>query len=168
MCSSSKTRILPRAILINGASSSLPATTCKEGALFLMFMPGQSPLLETLLDRAKRNDIYVRGVVSSVSTSKSGDIGAVDGQVIKSGEPAQAFHEDVELPTGISEEDRPSWAEAEFNVAEIRAAHLMAIVHSKVILIDPFSDDCAVITGSHNFSVSASERNDENLVIVRG
>jgi phosphatidylserine/phosphatidylglycerophosphate/cardiolipin synthase-like enzyme len=25
-----------------------------------------------------------------------------------------------------------------------------------------------VITGSHNFSVSASEKNDENLVIVRG
>jgi hypothetical protein len=46
--------------------------------------------------------------------------------------------------------------------------HLMAIVHSKVIVVDPFSDQCAVITGSHNFSVSASEKNDENLVIVRG
>jgi phosphatidylserine/phosphatidylglycerophosphate/cardiolipin synthase-like enzyme len=33
---------------------------------------------------------------------------------------------------------------------------------------DPFSDKCAVITGSHNFSTSASEKNDENLVIVRG
>jgi phosphatidylserine/phosphatidylglycerophosphate/cardiolipin synthase-like enzyme len=140
----------------------------KEGALFLMFMPGQSPLLEALLERVKQNDIYVRGVVSSVATSKNGDIGAVDGQVIKSGEPAQAFHDDVELPAGISEEDRPSWAETEFNVKEIRAAHLMAIVHSKVIVIDPFSDDCAVITGSHNFSASASERNDENLVIIRG
>ena len=45
---------------------------------------------------------------------------------------------------------------------------MMAIVHSKAIVIDPFSDDCAVITGSHNFSASASEKNDENLVIVRG
>jgi phosphatidylserine/phosphatidylglycerophosphate/cardiolipin synthase-like enzyme len=140
----------------------------KEGALFLMFMPGQSPLLEALLDRVKQNEIYVRGVVSSVATSRSGDIGTVDGQVVKSGAPAQAFHDDVELPAGISEEDRPSWAETEFNVKEIRAAHLMAIVHSKTIVIDPFSDNCAVITGSHNFSVSASERNDENLVIVRG
>jgi phosphatidylserine/phosphatidylglycerophosphate/cardiolipin synthase-like enzyme len=140
----------------------------KEGALFLMFMPGQSPLLEALLDRVKQNDIYVRGVVSSVATSRSGDIGTVDGQVVKSGAPAQAFHDHVELPAGISEEDRPSWAETEFNVKEIRAAHLMAIVHSKAIVIDPFSDDCAVITGSHNFSVSASEKNDENLVIIRG
>jgi hypothetical protein len=45
---------------------------------------------------------------------------------------------------------------------------MLAIVHSKTIVIDPFSDQCAVITGSHNFSVSASEKNDENLVIVRG
>jgi PLD-like domain len=42
------------------------------------------------------------------------------------------------------------------------------IVHSKAIVVDPFSDDCAVITGSHNFSVSASDKNDENLVIVHG
>ena len=72
------------------------------------------------------------------------------------------------LPSGISENDKPSWAETEFNVQEMLGNHLMAIVHSKVIVIDPFSDQCAVITGSHNFSVSASEKNDENLVIVRG
>ncbi len=140
----------------------------KQGALFLMFMPGQSPLLGALLDRVRQNDIYVRGVVSTVTTSKNGDIGTVGGQVVKSGAPAQSFHDNVELPAGISEEDRPSWAETEFNVKQIHAAHLMAIVHSKVIVIDPFSADCAVITGSHNFSVSASEKNDENLVIVRG
>jgi hypothetical protein len=34
--------------------------------------------------------------------------------------------------------------------------------------LKPFSDDCGVTIGSHNFSVSASEKNDENLVIVRG
>jgi phosphatidylserine/phosphatidylglycerophosphate/cardiolipin synthase-like enzyme len=140
----------------------------KDGALFLMFMPGQSPLLDALLDRAKDNNIYVRGVVSSVTASKNGDIYSVGGQVVKSGAPAQAFHDDVPLPSGISEKDKPSWAEQEFNVAEMRGAHLMAIVHSKTIVIDPFSDDCAVITGSHNFSVAASGKNDENLVIVRG
>lgn len=140
-----------------------------EGILFLMFMPGQSPLLKALLDRVQKNDIYVRGVVSSVTTSKhGGTIGTVGGQVIKSGAPAQEFHHDVELPAGVTEGDRPSWAETEFNVSEIRGAHLMAIVHSKTIVIDPFSENCAVITGSHNFSASASEKNDENLVIVRG
>jgi phosphatidylserine/phosphatidylglycerophosphate/cardiolipin synthase-like enzyme len=140
----------------------------KAGILFLMFMPGQSPLLEALLDRILKNDIYVRGVVSSVQASKSGDIVSVGGQVVKSGAPAEAFHRDVELPSGISEDDKPSWAEAEFNVQEIMAAHVIAIVHSKVIVIDPFSPNCAVVTGSHNFSDSASQRNDENLVIIRG
>jgi phosphatidylserine/phosphatidylglycerophosphate/cardiolipin synthase-like enzyme len=140
----------------------------QEGALFLMFMPGQSPLLSALLDRAQKNDIYVRGVVSSVTPSANGTITKVGGEVVKSGAPPQSFHDDVPLPSGIRENDKPSWEETEFNVQEMLAAHLMAIVHSKAIVIDPFSDQCAVITGSHNFSDSASQKNDENLVIVRG
>jgi phosphatidylserine/phosphatidylglycerophosphate/cardiolipin synthase-like enzyme len=140
----------------------------KEGALFLMFMPGQSPLLSALLDRSKQNDIYVRGVVSTMMPSKNGDIVAVGGQVVKSGAPAQAFHDNVHLPAGVTAQDHPSWADTEFNVQEMHSAGMIAIVHSKAIVVDPFSDQCAVITGSHNFSVSASEKNDENLVIVRG
>ena len=35
-------------------------------------------------------------------------------------------------------------------------------------MIDPFSDAPIVVTGSHNFSDSASKKNDENFVIVRG
>jgi phosphatidylserine/phosphatidylglycerophosphate/cardiolipin synthase-like enzyme len=138
----------------------------KEGALFLMFMPGQSPLLDALLNRAQQNSIYVRGVVSTESPGKN--ITTFSGQVIKSGAPAQAFHNDVLLPTSITAEDHPSWADVEFSVGEIKSAGMIAIVHSKAIVIDPFSDNCAVITGSHNFSDSASAHNDENLVIVRG
>jgi len=140
----------------------------KEGALFLMFMPGQSPLLSALLDRSGQNNIYVRGVVSTMMPTQNGNIVAVGGQVVKSGAPAQSFHDNVQLPAGVSAKDHPSWEETEFNVQEIHAAHLMAIVHSKTIVIDPFSDQCAVITGSHNFSDSASQKNDENMVIVRG
>jgi phosphatidylserine/phosphatidylglycerophosphate/cardiolipin synthase-like enzyme len=140
----------------------------KEGALFLMFEPGQSPLLDALLDRVKENNVYVRGVISSFNRSSNGDIEAVNGEVVKSGAPEQSFHRDVLLPAGVSKDDQPSWAELEFNVKEMLGAGLMAIVHSKTIVLDPFSDNCVVITGSHNFSVSASEKNDENLVIVRG
>jgi phosphatidylserine/phosphatidylglycerophosphate/cardiolipin synthase-like enzyme len=140
----------------------------KDGALFLMFMPGQSPLLDALLGRAQDNDIYVRGVVSSVTPSKNGDIASVGGEVVKSGAPTQSFHDDVQLPHGVSATNEPSWADVEFSVSQIRNAGMIAIVHSKTIVIDPFSDNCAVITGSHNFSVAASEKNDENLVIVRG
>ena len=43
-----------------------------------------------------------------------------------------------------------------------------AITHSKMIVIDPFSNDCKVITGSHNFSKSASEKNDDNFIVIHG
>ena len=62
----------------------------------------------------------------------------------------------------------PSWAREEFTRRMFFPAGLNAIVHSKTIIVDPFSDNCAVVTGSHNFSDSASQKNDENLVIVRG
>ncbi|WP_426442024.1 phospholipase D-like domain-containing protein [Bradyrhizobium genosp. P] len=140
----------------------------KDGALFLMFMPGQSPLLDALLDRAQQNDIYVRGVVSTMMASKNGDIVSVGGEVVKSGAPKQSFHDDVQLPKGVQATNQPSWADVEFSVSQMRSAGMIAIVHSKTIVIDPFSDNCAVITGSHNFSVAASQKNDENLVIVRG
>ena len=42
-----------------------------------------------------------------------------------------------------------------------------AIIHSKVVVIDPFSDPI-VITGSHNFSRPASIANDENLLFIKG
>ncbi|WP_395739935.1 phospholipase D-like domain-containing protein [Prosthecobacter sp.] len=141
----------------------------KQGALFLMFTPGQSPLLSDLLDRAQTNDIYVRGVVSSINPPKSeGQMGSVEGAVVKSGSPKESFHRDVILPGGISEKNQPSFQETEFTVKEMQAAHMIAIVHSKVIVIDPFSPDCAVVTGSHNFSPSAADNNDENLIIIRG
>jgi phosphatidylserine/phosphatidylglycerophosphate/cardiolipin synthase-like enzyme len=139
----------------------------KQGCLFLMFTPGQSPLLSAVLDRAKENEIYVRGVVSQVRPGK-GNIIEVGGEVVKSGAEPAAFHHDILLPAGVAAEARPSWAEAEFNVKEMLAAHIIAIVHSKVIVVDPFSEACAVVTGSHNFSDAASQKNDENLVIVQG
>lgn len=43
-----------------------------------------------------------------------------------------------------------------------------ANAHNKVVLLDPRSDRCAVVTGSYNFTRSARERNAENLLILRG
>lgn len=41
-------------------------------------------------------------------------------------------------------------------------------VHTKILLIDPFSDSPIVITGSANFSRASMESNDENMIVVRG
>jgi phosphatidylserine/phosphatidylglycerophosphate/cardiolipin synthase-like enzyme len=43
-----------------------------------------------------------------------------------------------------------------------------AITHDKIVVIDPFADDCVVVTGSHNLGYQASYNNDENLVMIEG
>ena len=140
----------------------------KDAILFLMFMPGESPLLKNAMGRsAEANGPFVRGVVSTVITSKNGTITHVGGQVVVDG-VTKPTDDDVIMPNGVPPQNRPTWAFDEFNRGSFTAAGLIAIVHSKTIVIDPFSDDCVVVTGSHNFSVSASQKNDENIVIIRG
>jgi phosphatidylserine/phosphatidylglycerophosphate/cardiolipin synthase-like enzyme len=43
-----------------------------------------------------------------------------------------------------------------------------AIIHDKIVVIDPLSPDCVVVTGSHNLGYRASYNNDENLLIISG
>jgi phosphatidylserine/phosphatidylglycerophosphate/cardiolipin synthase-like enzyme len=43
-----------------------------------------------------------------------------------------------------------------------------AIIHDKIVVIDPLSANCSVILGSHNLGFKASYSNDENMVIVTG
>ena len=151
--------LAPALALIRGA---------KDGLLFLMYTPGQSPLLDDLLTRSQgATGPLVKGVVSEVKETASGKIVEFQGRVIRRGEE-QSFRDSTLLPASVPAENTPSWAREEFSRKMFFPAGLAAIVHSKVIVVDPFSDECAVITGSHNFSVSASQKNDENLVIVRG
>jgi len=140
-----------------------------DGLHFLMFTPGESPLLLALLERASQeDDCHVRGVVSEVRESENGTITSHDAVVVKKGVPPETFHDSALLPDGAPKDNLPSWAREEFQRRMYFPAGLNAIIHSKVIVIDPFSDNCAVVTGSHNFSPAASKGNDENLVIVRG
>lgn len=41
-------------------------------------------------------------------------------------------------------------------------------IHTKYMIIDPLCDDPVLIGGSANFSEASTEKNDENMVIVRG
>lgn len=43
-----------------------------------------------------------------------------------------------------------------------------AIIHDKIVVIDPFAENCVVITGSHNLGYKASYANDENMLIIKG
>lgn len=152
--------------LINGA---------KKAILFLMFEPGSGGLLPVIQARlssaAATYDptLYVQGVVNSLKPG--GQAGAVvDAKIEVVGRGGnKPFDLRIIQPDGIRN-NLASWAR------EVTRREFMigsggvighAIVHSKIIVIDPLSSP-VVITGSHNFSANASAQNDENFLVIRG
>ncbi|MBV8188800.1 MAG: hypothetical protein JO339_16290 [Alphaproteobacteria bacterium] len=135
----------------------------KEGVLFLMFNPGPAhTLYNAISDLAVPGtqhydpDLYIQGVLNQdPGTSKN---------------PVTLFHrgskvdanEDVVLPAAIG----GPFAFWRKELLKLPATH--AMVHSKVVVIDPYGDHPVVMTGSHNMGPKASGTNDENLLIIEG
>ena len=144
--------------VINGA---------KEAILFLMFTPGKQGLHTLAGQRANEAGMYVRGVVSTLGTTKEdSEKNVLDVTVVSSDKKFKPDHYTVLQPQGVDVALGPWIAEVTRRDFLSQIGH--AIVHSKVLVIDPLSKAPVVVTGSHNFSAPASENNDENLVIVRG
>jgi hypothetical protein len=135
----------------------------QHAILALMFMPGAKGVLPDLLRRDQEPGLFVRGVVSELPKAPSESV--VDVTIVGDG-PPQTHRLDVIEPEGIPH-PVAGWA-AEVTHKQFVKDVGFAIVHSKVIVIDPFSDSPTVITGSHNFSESASTSNDENFLVIRG
>ncbi|HEY4594668.1 MAG TPA: phospholipase D-like domain-containing protein [Thermoanaerobaculia bacterium] len=136
----------------------------REGILFLMFMPGAAGLFSTVAARSAEPNLYVRGVVSELPNGR-GDESAVDVNLID-GASHTPLHLDIIQPEGVQHPFANFAEEVTRKQFLSQVGH--AIIHSKVVVIDPFSADPVVITGSHNFSTSASNKNDENFIIVKG
>jgi len=141
--------------------------SAKEAILFLMFSPGTNGLHTLAGQRANEVDMYVRGVVSTVGNEKGDtDKNVLDVRLVSSDTNVTVDRYTVVQPQG-AERGIGAWI-AEVNRRTFLTQVGHAIVHSKVFVIDPLSDDPVVVTGSHNFSAPASKKNDENLVIIRG
>jgi hypothetical protein len=132
----------------------------KQAILFLMFQPGAAGVLADVRRRENEPGLFVRGVVSTLP--KEEDEKLVNVSVIGDGKRTSKQVRIVE-PQG--KHGVAYWAE-EVTRGQFSAVGI-AIVHSKVLVIDPFSEDATVVTGSHNFSLNASEENDENFMIIR-
>jgi PLD-like domain len=141
--------------------------SAKDAILFLMFTPGKQGLHTLAGQRANEEDMYVRGVVSTLG-NEPGDTekNVLDVRIVSSGHKFKPDHYTVLQPQGIDVALGPWIAEVTRRDFLSQIGH--AIVHSKVLVIDPLSKDPTIVTGSHNFSAPASEKNDENLIIVRG
>ncbi|RZF64322.1 hypothetical protein EWE75_11205 [Sphingomonas populi] len=132
--------------------------SAKQGVFFVMFQPGSEPV-NTLLQMQKEKDLYVRGVATQFTGA-----GAETFKLLKKN-PEECFL-DAAQDTGVGQ-SVGEWA-VEGTAADFKANIGNAITHSKVLVIDPFGDDPIVVTGSHNFSKSASGNNDENFIVIRG
>lgn len=136
--------------LVNSAKSSI---------LYVMFQPGGEPLA-SIVAQSKKQGMYVRGVVSTVIPSNKEKFSLMDEQ----GE--RPYTTDLKQPDGISK-DFGWWVkEVTRNIFISQIGY--AITHAKMIVVDAFSDAPVVVTGSHNFSTSASQANDENFVAITG
>jgi phosphatidylserine/phosphatidylglycerophosphate/cardiolipin synthase-like enzyme len=129
-----------------------------------MFNPGpKETLFNDIMDRADPTsahydpDLYVHGVLNQDPEAGSDDPAMVG--LIHRGQLDEA-DPDVVLPSKIDKRFS-FWAE------EINHFSLV-MVHSKVILLDPFGPNPVVITGSHNLGPRASSKNDDNLNLISG
>lgn len=137
----------------------------QHAVLFLAFFPGTPSVADWVAAAQKANDkLFVRGCVTNPSTAEGfyyqllGDKPVThprgehmpykqDYRVIA----AEAFNHTI--PDG--------WQREILNAG-------FAIVHDKIVVIDPFSAYPIVAMGSHNLGHKASFDNDENLLILRG
>lgn len=147
----------------------------QQGILFLFFNPGtyqEDPEKETLLqDILQRHDskspdnnanLYIKGVVNQEIKGLTNNlINRPPVNLYNDGKSApQHLNRDALTPANIKKQFH------EFQQDPLRAS--MVMVHSKVIVLDPFGAHPVVMTGSHNLGLKASQKNDDNLVILEG
>jgi len=136
----------------------------RHAVLFLAFYPGTPSIVNWAAEAQKANDkLFVRGCVTNPSTA-AGFLYELQGV-----EPPRRMKGD---PPG-KQDPRVISAKALTSIVprgwqkEILSAGF-AVTHDKIVVIDPFSDDCVVVTGSHNLGYKASYDNDDNLAIFKG
>ncbi len=138
------------------AEASALIQQAKQGVLFLLFQPGNPSVLDAILAAQNaKPDLFVRGAAT--------DPDAIHDYITnlhrQPGDPV------AQVAAASAINDQFAFWQKEL-LKSSPGAH--AIIHDKIVVIDPFSSGCVVITGSHNLGFQASYANDENLLIVKG
>ena len=138
----------------------------KHAILFLAFYPGAPCISNWAAQALKKNkSLFVRGCVTNNSAS-------------------QGFYYELKgttQPKNVKGQKNPVKQDPRVFAAEALDHKIIpkgwqkellsagfAIIHDKILVIDPFAKDCFVATGSHNLGHKASYDNDENLVLIEG
>jgi hypothetical protein len=140
----------------------------KEGVLFLMFNPGtggangkEFSLLQDI-QALGQNGLYIHGVINQAQAApKKGDPGGGNKSTVQftqQNELLPPVSTEAITPHEISQANM-NWFHDEYHFSNV-------MIHSKVVVIDPFGAKPVVMTGSHNLGPKASKSNDDNLVII--
>ena len=147
----------------------------KQAVLFLAFYPGQKGV-DCMIGEAidvglKDPSLIVVGAVSSaqampnyVPAKKDPD---TDEVLVEGDSPTTFRQGNVEIVRAARIDEKTLLGD--LGVEQLTAkGGIGAVIHDKIVVIDPLSPDCSVILGSHNLGYKASYSNDENLLIVSG
>lgn len=148
----------------------------EQALFFAVFMPslaGQGSIVGEAIDIGRKDgQLLVYGSVSDprampnyVSPARGGTENDDDAEPAPAPRPHPTFDEGnvhVVQAAALFKSDVTGNFEAELARAGF------AIIHDKIVVIDPLSENCVLVLGSHNLGFKASYANDENLLIVRG
>jgi len=136
----------------------------EQGILFEFFNPGRKEtLFNAIMDRVAVDEgdggdsLYVHGVLNQDPEAGSKDPALVG--LIHRGQLDEA-DPDIVLPSKV---------DTRFAAWEKEIDRLsLVMIHSKVVILDPFGRKPVVMTGSHNLGPRASSKNDDNLNLIAG
>ena len=127
----------------------------RQAILFLVFQPGSPSVLDqALLCQENNPNLFIRGAATDPSAVENYD--------------TSLFHYGIKDPDTVVAASAVNDQFAYWQKELLKTAGAHAIIHDKIVVIDPFSPDCVVIAGSHNLGFKASYCNDENFVIIKG
>ena len=140
----------------------------RDAIFFAVFLPSQSGktsvIEEAIRIGASRQDLIVYGAVSDVMAMPN-YVPPVHGAGPHEKPTQPAIYNNGEIhvvrAVALNKDDVVGGFESELLTVG------KAIIHDKIVVIDPLSPDCTVILGSHNLGFKASYENDENLMIIR-
>src|SRR6185295_3507001 len=138
----------------------------ESGILFQFFNPGrEKTLFNAIMERVKTEeedgdgavDLYVHGVLNQDPEAGSKDPALVN--LVHRGQIDEA-NPDIVLPAKVDSR----FAGWEKEIGRLS----LVMIHSKVVILDPFGKKPVVMTGSHNLGPRASGKNDDNLNLILG
>ena len=139
----------PKEVPVDLAQVSSIISGAQQAILFLIFQPGSPSVLEMIAAAKDKNPkLFVHGAISDENT-------------------VEMYHRNAEISetyavgVGGIPDEFGYWEQEMYRFSN-------AVIHDKVVVVDPFSAQPTVITGSHNLGYKASYSNDENMVIARG